>query len=294
MLVKSREAALCGIKIFNDPLVSFKSETYIVLMIIAWTYLLHAYYREKGIDYCYFDKRNLRKIYTKTKFGEKRKWELEKCLDDVNCPLDKATTNNLKFLIGLRHEIEHQMTSSLDNFLSGRYQACAMNFNYYIKKLFGQKYTLDKTFAFSIQFAEFSEEQLNKVDKILLPNHLNKYIQSFDNTLTETDYNDVRFSYRLLFVRKLVSKIGQSDKVIEFIDPNSELAKNISKEFIIIKDSEKENIAPSLLYLRLKKPVLNVLVCIIIRSFGKKTMLNILFGTMGLPLKTIGIGMNPG
>ncbi len=40
---KAREAALCAIKIFNDPLIKFKSESFIVLMIIAWTYLLHAY-----------------------------------------------------------------------------------------------------------------------------------------------------------------------------------------------------------------------------------------------------------
>ena len=54
LLKKSQEAALAAIKVFNDPLVQFKSETYIVLMVIAWTYLLHAYYRGKGIDYRYF------------------------------------------------------------------------------------------------------------------------------------------------------------------------------------------------------------------------------------------------
>jgi len=43
--------------------------------------------------------------------------------------MTKATdaANNLRFLIGLRHEIEHQMTMSLDNFLSARYQACALD-----------------------------------------------------------------------------------------------------------------------------------------------------------------------
>ena len=45
-------------------------------------------------------------------------------------PIDKNTANNLKFLIGLRHEIEHQMTLSLDDYLSGRYQACILNYNH--------------------------------------------------------------------------------------------------------------------------------------------------------------------
>ncbi len=54
LLVKSREAALSAIQTFNSPQVTFKSETFIVLMIIAWTYMLHAYYRSKGIEYRYY------------------------------------------------------------------------------------------------------------------------------------------------------------------------------------------------------------------------------------------------
>ena len=42
LLQKSKEAALAAVGIFNNPNIQFKAETYIVLMIIAWTYLLHA------------------------------------------------------------------------------------------------------------------------------------------------------------------------------------------------------------------------------------------------------------
>ncbi len=37
LLNKAREAALAAVQIFNNPNVTFKSETYVVLMIIAWT-----------------------------------------------------------------------------------------------------------------------------------------------------------------------------------------------------------------------------------------------------------------
>lgn len=47
LLAKSREAALAAVQIFNNPQITFKSEVFIVLMNIAWTYLLHAYYRTK-------------------------------------------------------------------------------------------------------------------------------------------------------------------------------------------------------------------------------------------------------
>jgi hypothetical protein len=42
--MKSGEATLTAIRVFNDPHVLFKSETFIVLMMIAWTCLLHAYF----------------------------------------------------------------------------------------------------------------------------------------------------------------------------------------------------------------------------------------------------------
>ena len=50
LIKKSRESALSAVQIFNNPNILFKSETYIVLMIIAWTYLLHAYFKENKID----------------------------------------------------------------------------------------------------------------------------------------------------------------------------------------------------------------------------------------------------
>ena len=60
---------------------------------------------------------------------------------------------NLMFLIGIRHEIEHQMTTRIDDQLSAKFQAAALNFNSVIKKLFGVRYSLDKEQAMSLQFA---------------------------------------------------------------------------------------------------------------------------------------------
>ena len=53
------------------------------------------------------------------------------------------------------------------------------------------------------------------------------------------------FPYRLLFKRKLVNRPGQADKVIEFIDPNSDLAKTIDKQFWVKKEVERKKYRPS-------------------------------------------------
>lgn len=240
LIGKSRESALNAIRVFNDPQVTFKTETFIILMIIAWTYLLHAYFRGRGLEYRYHKQGPRRKVFERTKHGSYKHWELERCLDDPQSPVDRNTANNLRFLIGLRHEIEHQMTRALDNYLSGRLQACAINYNDYLKKIFGKKLGIDNQLTYSIQFIELSEEQLTgaKPDADI-PERLRAYIAEFDGALTHDEYNSARFSFRLLFKKKLVNRPGQADRVVEFIDPNSELAKQIDKEYWIKKEVER-------------------------------------------------------
>jgi hypothetical protein len=240
LIGKSREAALSAIRVFNDPQVGFKSETFIVLMAIAWTYLLHAYFRGRKIEYRYFKQGPKRKVFDNTKHGAHKYWELERCLNDAESPVDSDTANNLRFLIRLRHEIEHQMTRSLDSYLSGRYQACAINYNDYLKKLFGKKYAIDNQLTYSIQFVELSQEQLSgPTPEASIPERLRAFVAEFDGALTHEQYNSVRFSYRLLFKKKMVNRPGQADKVVEFIDPSSDLAKQIDKEYWVKKEVER-------------------------------------------------------
>jgi hypothetical protein len=242
---KAREAALCAIRTYNDPLIRFKSETFVVLMVIAWTYLLHAHYRSKGVDYRYFTPGPKRKKYDRTKRGAFKFWELERCLNEVACPIDGETQKNLRFLIGLRHEIEHQMCPGLDDYLSGRYQACALNFNHSIKRLFGNREGLDEHLGVTRQFAQLDVTQFEQ-PKILpsVPKRIAAYIADFDASLTEHEFNSQKFAYRVLFVKKLVNKPGQADRVIEFIDPESEAAKNIEKEYWVKKEVERPKFLP--------------------------------------------------
>ena len=53
LLVKAREAMIAAVHIFNSAGLHFRAELFIVTSIIAWTYLLHAYYKREGIDYRY-------------------------------------------------------------------------------------------------------------------------------------------------------------------------------------------------------------------------------------------------
>lgn len=254
LIAKARESMLSAVQIFNNPNILFKSESFVVLSIISWTYLMHAHYRGNKIDYRYYSIGGKKKIYDKTKKGAFKYWELERCLNDSDSPIDKVTTDNLKFLIGLRHEIEHQMTTRIDDYLSARFQACCLNFNHYIKELFGPDMGIDRYLSFSLQFSSIAEPQAKQLQQYSdLPDNISSYIINFDDTIPDEEFNDSRYSYRVMYIPKTVNKKGQADKVIEFIPADSPEAKGLNKEYILIKDREKPKFIPSEIIKRIKE-----------------------------------------
>ncbi|HBT75749.1 MAG TPA: DUF3644 domain-containing protein [Planctomycetaceae bacterium] len=249
LIEKSREAALSAVQIFNNPLIRFKSETFIVLMIIAWTYLLHAYYRSKKIEHRHHEIVGKRKKFDKTTKGAYKRWGLEHCLSIKESPVDKDAANNLRFLIGIRHEIEHQMTMRIDAALSAKFQACCLNYNELIKTLFGDQYGIDHYLSFSLQFSSISEEQiLSLPSPEEMPANIQSFIEGFDGDLSEAEFNSPKYAYRVIFTPKLVNHKGQADQVIEFIKEDSPLAKEINasldKTYTVIKETEKKKYLP--------------------------------------------------
>jgi hypothetical protein len=195
LVKKAREAMLAAVQIFNNPQIEFKSELFIVSSVIAWTYLLHAFYRKKGIEHRQSRPAGKRRRFLRTKFGAIRQWSLEECLASPDCPLDDIIKKNLFFLVGIRHEVEHQMTTRIDDQLSAKFQASALNFNATIKNLFGERHSLDAEQAFSIQFAGIDEDTAKDLmAQSDLPQHIRSFIVQFESDMSQTEYDDPRFS----------------------------------------------------------------------------------------------------
>lgn len=253
LLKKSREAALAAVQIFNNPNVTFKSETYTVLMVIAWTYLLHAYYRGKNVDYRYFTQLQSRKSFDRTKNGAFKYWELERCLDDKQCPIERDVVQNLKFLVGLRHEIEHQMTTRIDDLLSARFQACCINYHEAIASLFGEEYGIARYLAVSLQFSSLEREQVDMLEQHKgLPAHIKSYISGFDGALTAAEFGSPKFAYRVIFVPKTANHPNQADQTITFVKADSEIAKTVNAQYTVIKETERPKWLPSQIVSKMK------------------------------------------
>jgi Protein of unknown function (DUF3644) len=251
LVKKAREAMLAAVQIFNNPQIDFKAELFIVTTVIAWTYLLHAYYRKKRVEYRQFKPGVKNRYFLRTKFGAIRHLGLEECLNLKECPLDELVKKNLQFLIGIRHKVEHQMTRRIDDQLSAKFQAAALNFNAAIKKLFGEKYSLDGEQAFSIQFSGISEKTAKElVAQADLPQHIHSYIVQFETALTQEEFDDPRFSYRVAFVRKTTGSKTAADRVVEFFPPGSDVAIEANKVFL--KETEKKKYRPSTIVKQMK------------------------------------------
>lgn len=97
LIKKSREAILAAVQIYNNPQITFKSETFITLSNIAWTYLLHAYYRGKGIEYRYFKAKGKKKQFDKPVEVQINIGNLSDALIVKNVHLMKAQRTILNF-----------------------------------------------------------------------------------------------------------------------------------------------------------------------------------------------------
>jgi hypothetical protein len=243
LIEKAKEAALTAVQAYNNPLTRFKSESYIVLMMVAWTYLLHAYYRHEGIEYRYHTVAGKRRRFDRNANGTFRYWDLKKCMAVATCPLDPATVANLRFLHDLRDEIEHHMPAGLDDYLGSRYLACALNFEYWLTTLFGGRHSLQAQIALALQFGDVDRAE-DSPPAAALPARIAKYIRDFEEALPLEQFHSERYRYSLFFVKRTVGKPGQADRVIEFVAPDDPRAKGLSKEYYTIKEIEKPKYLP--------------------------------------------------
>ena len=99
LLEKAKDSALLAISIYNNPKTSFRTSGFLVMICIAWTSLLHAYFEKNKTKYFYKDKKlttSNRIRYAKIE-GEKKAWELPTCVDSVFLS-NLAIKSNLDFL----------------------------------------------------------------------------------------------------------------------------------------------------------------------------------------------------
>ncbi len=217
---KATEAMKASVAVYNNPTIRWKSEIFIVNAVIAWTYLMHAYYGTHGIDYRYRHGGEL----VLTADGRPKHWELTKCLDAHECPLPNPVKSNLQYLILVRNEIEHRLSDNVDRVLAPKLQACAINFNYWLCEWFGSACSIADELAFAIQFTEISlRTHRDIVGEKGLPDVIRAVNEMLERDMAPEVYNDPRYSYRVYVIPRTVNNPKKADQAVMFADVGSPL-----------------------------------------------------------------------
>jgi hypothetical protein len=141
-------------------------------------------------------------------------------------------------LLELRHEIEHRSTNRIDDAISAKLQACCLNFNDTIKTLFGAQYGLERRLPIALQFVTFGADQRAALKKSsTLPAHIETFIDAFEHGLSDEEYADPAYRYRVAFVPIVGNRASSADVAIEFVKGDSEEGREINR--VLLKEVDK-------------------------------------------------------
>lgn len=227
ILDSSRESACAAVETYNKPNANFRTENYIILMIIAWTRLFHAYFQASiGDRYFYKEKNGRYKIID----GERKAWELKECIrqyknTETTVVISGAMESNLNLFIGLRNKIEHRRwsNSGLDMQIFGEYQALLFNYENMLVNLFGDDYSINASLAYALQFSQLRAKEQIASQRLLLSKDMQdikRYIDNYKADLSQMTYDSQEYSIKLLQIPK-ISNTNRSDLAIEFVNWNS-------------------------------------------------------------------------
>lgn len=238
LVVKARDSAILAIDIYNRPIIAFRSQGYIVMMVIAWTALFHAVYELEGIDYFYKEKNGNDKIVD----GDKKAWELDICIDKCENLISSAVKKNLRLFISLRNKIEHRYVPAFDFDIFGECQAMLLNFENLITEKFGSYYALNNSLSFPLQVSSVRSNIQAEVTKKIQSEHyseLKEYIEAYRNSLDDDVFSDSQYSFRIFLIPQLGNHRSSSDCAVEFLryDPkHPEDFESVKKDIALIKE----------------------------------------------------------
>ena len=208
-LIRAREAMILAVQLFNSAAFRFKTEVFSVLVNIAWTYLLHEFYKRKKVKIVQKNGRSLL---------------LSQMVERPDCPLSDGAKNNLRSLKTIRDEVEHKLLGKSDVKWLGLFQACCLNFDEAMCKLFGEQLTLAHELSIALQFSRMNVEQLSLLHKYEIPSYIEAVDARLNEKLSENELADLEYQFRVIYTMDSASK---SRSHFEFVRPDSEEGKEI-------------------------------------------------------------------
>lgn len=208
-LIRSREAMILAVSIFNNASYRFKTEVFSVLANIAWCYLMHDYYEKRGIDPINSDGTT---------------WALSHMLEKGDCPLSSGIRSNLRAVKAIRDEVEHRLFGRSDGNWLAIFQACCLNFDKTIVDWHGERVSLQNDLSVALQFGKMSIDQASQIHAYDIPPNIAALDASLIEGKTEAELDDIEYQFKVVYTLDSASK---SKAHIQFVSPESQEGKDI-------------------------------------------------------------------
>lgn len=198
-LQKALDSALLAVEVYNKPATTFKSEAYIMLMIIAWTALFHAIFFRRRIKP--YRKESNGRRYVRVDHDYKH-WELAECLRAYyKSDTGNLVRKNLEFFIPLRNKIEHRHLPELDADIFGECQAMLLNFDEIVTEEFGQKYCLRESLSFSLQLFPSTEGFAASAKQSRDHAAVKNFIENYRSSISADALNSGKYAFKAFLIQ---------------------------------------------------------------------------------------------
>lgn len=220
LVTKAGQSAVLALDVYNRPSTTFRTEAFIVLMIIAWTALFHAIFEKRGQSYFYLDDFG----QPKTIAGDEKAWELNTCLREYYGQANPPVRQNLQFMIELRNKIEHRFSPEIDLKVAGECQAMLLNFDELMVAEFGKYYAIQEYLCVPLYTShrrpQYQAEALKQFQAEQYE-VLKQYIDEYRHNLDPAVYEDSKYSFKVFLTPKTGNRASSSDLALEFVSADS-------------------------------------------------------------------------
>jgi hypothetical protein len=219
LLAKSRESALAAVRVYNDPVAGFRTETFIVLMVIAWNSLFQAVLERAGVDY-YERDANGRQVLVDGRPRVKDTWALVNLA--LGDPERAAMRANLDFFLKLRHLIAHRYLPALDPQVVGESQAMLLNYESFVVEQFGPESGLAERLSVPLQLSGFRNSaglSALKRAQANLPVDVQTFLAQHRKEVSDEVLRSPEYALQIFFVPVTANRDRSADAVVHFVRP---------------------------------------------------------------------------
>jgi hypothetical protein len=250
LVARSREAALSALRVYNDPSAGFRTETFAILMIVAWNTLLQAICERDELDYAERDEDGeVFEINGRPKtIGTGPLAELV-----VGGAEYAALRANLDYWLGLRNLVAHRYLPELDALVVPEAQALLVNYESVLTAEFGDEASLGDRLAVPLHLSGFRSDahRASLADlQAKLPLDVNDYLSRHRQEQPEEVRRDAAYSLRVFLVAVAANRGASADMTATFVKPEEvtdELLASLTDAALITKDRQVEVASKGLL-----------------------------------------------